>query len=643
MTLVAASPSAQAAQPQPSATSSVAPKMSNCPGGMSSFGDSNVVIWACADGSSDGDESQALFTIESLYGPMTTFMGHTPLPDSGGKAGGGDTRIDIYLMNDGASLTREGFKDQLGADLGHAPGDNTQGTASSAYILIQRSLLRTPLRFNSVMAHEFFHVLEDVYNDADSCTDYWFTEAAATWAEWYFVPDDAPTDVFPWLVTFQESPGNSLFTPGTRTPYSDFMWAMYMQQEHGAASIASAWKAMSGLSGCAALNGAVDAQVSFAANFNHFAVENFDNMLPDFQTGVKAWPVCSVCQHYQDLAPLTGSPPPFPLLSPSTSAYQIVPGTSYPWKVTVSGVSLPQLSAEYDDISVVAGSSVEFDFSHLSNPSDLDVNLIAGDNDPGNGSWRVMPVTGTDEKVCVAADGAQFGDFLVVLDNHDAGAPAQITGSYTVTARSTCALSLAGNLSVNSSSSGGGIKITTKATMRVKLKSSAQGWQSFPPSTGSYSGTYKQTGPADCPGGTYVIAATGSGKMKLGDLGLSAYQQPYSTAPQVGAPVLLGELADGTYVSPCDDHPTSDPLTAGYQCPVTQPSSLYGDLQGSYSGDDSAVVFNCTATPFQLSGSTYNTTVTGTLTATGLFPCGLWQPDFCSLPGEVTKPHPASS
>lgn len=633
-TLVAVSPVAQAAQPQTS-PASVAPKMTRCPGRMTSDDDTNVRVWACHDGADDVDESIALTILETLYGPMTTYMGHAPLPDIGHKAGGGDPRIDIYLLNPGQSIIREGSTDGLGKNLGLEVPDNEQGTASSGYILIQRTLLTTPTRFKSVLAHEFFHVLEDVYNDIESCPSFWFTEAAATWAEWYFVPEDAPTDVFPWLTTFQKSPGKSLFAPGTRTPYSDFLWAMYMQQEHGAASIALAWKAMSGASGCAALDSAVDAQVSFAANFKDFAVENFDSMLPDLETGVPAWPLCPTCGHYQDLAPLAGAAPPFPQIQPTTSYHLLTPGVSYPWRATVSRVNLPQLSAEYDEVVVQNGTSVEFDFSGLSNPSDLDVSLIAADYSPGNGAYLVVPVTGTDEKVCLAADNAPIGDFYVVLDNHDAGTPAQITGSYTVTARTTCALSLAGSLSVNSSSSGGGIKTTTKDTMRVKLKSSAQGWQSFPPSTGSYSGTYKETGPANCPGGTYVIAAKGSGKMKLGDLGLTAYQQPYSTAPLVGAPVLLGELAEGAYLSPCDDHPATALLAAGYQCPVTQPSSLYGALQGSYSGDDDAVVFNCTATPLQLSGSTYNTTVVGTLTATGVFPCGLWQPDFCSLPGVV--------
>jgi hypothetical protein len=633
LTLVAVTPLAQAADPQHSQAIKP-PKMSNCPAGMSSNDDANVRVWACKDGSDDVDESIALVALEGLYGPMTTFMGHAPLPDIGGKAGGGDTRIDIYLMNSNQALTREGSVDSLGTNLGLMIPDNEKGTASSGYILIQRSLLSTPTRFTSVMAHEFFHVLEAVYNDSDSCPNYWFTEAAATWAEWYFVPSDAATDVYPWFAKFQANPGQSLFNPGSRNSYSEFIWAMYMQQQHGAASVASAWKAASGASGCAALNSAVDGQVSFAANFKHFAVENFDSMLPNLQSGVKEWPVCPTCQHYQDLTPLSGTAPPFPQTQPVTSYQLIVPGASYPWKSTVSGVNLPQLSAEYDEFVVQGGTSVEFDFSGLSNPSDLDVSLIAADYDPGNGSYLVVPVTGTDQKVCLAADNAAIGDFYVVLDNHDAGAPAQITGSYTVTARATCALSLAGTLNVDSSSSAGGIKTTTKDTLRVKLKNSAEGWDSFPPSTGTYKGTYKQTGPDSCPNSTYVINAKGSGAINGIDLAVSAYQQPYSTTPYVGAPVLISEQATGTKTSPCGNGTTTVILAAGYQCPVTQPQALYANLQGAYSGDEGAVAFNCSKS-FHLSRTTYSTTVTGTLTASGLFQCGLWLPDFCSLPGKA--------
>jgi hypothetical protein len=638
---LAVSPVARAAEPD--ASSAIAPRMSNCPGGMTSADDPNVRVWACADGSSAADESAGLLSIQNLYGPMTDFMGRGPLPDSGGKAGGGDTRIDIYLMSPGQALTRQGFRDTLGADLGHMNSDNEQGTASSGYILIQRSLLGSPAKFDSTTAHEFFHVLEAAYNDAASCPgvpDYWFTEAAATWAEWYFVPLDADTGVYSWFRTFQQDPGKSLFNPGTRTPYSDFIWVMYMQQEHGAASIASAWQAMSGLSGCAALNSAVDAQVSFSANYKHFAVENFDTRLPNLLTGVPDWPVCPTCSHYQYLNPRDGSATAFPQIKPLTSPHSIVPGASYPWKTTVNGVNLPQLSARYDQFSVQAGASVEFDFSGLSNTSFLDVTLIAADFDPANGAYLVLPVTGTDAKVCFAADGAAFGDFYVVLDNHDAGAPASITGSYTATARSACALSLGGTVSITSSSFDGTTRTTTKGTVRVKLKTTAQGWDLFPPSTGSYSGTYKQTGPDSCPDSTYVINAKGSGKMQQGDLALSAYQQSYSTPPIVGLPVLLTEMAQGTKTSPCGDNPTTVSLADGYQCPVVDPTSPVGYLRGSYSGDEGTVVFDCSSS-FKSFGTTYNTTASGALTATGLFPCGLWQPDFCSLARDVPNRYSA--
>jgi hypothetical protein len=604
---------------------------------MDSLDDTHVRVWACKDASSDSDLSFALFSIEGLWGPMTALMG-TPLPDIGGTAGGGDPRIDIYLLNAGQSLTREGSKEALKPidgrqTLGLMVPDDVQGDVSSGYILLQRFLVSSPKDLNSVMAHEFFHLQEFMYNDAATCQDFWFTEAAAKWAEWYFVPEAAPNQVYPWLTTFQDSPGKSLFTPGTRTPYSDFIWAMYMQQQHGAASIASAWQAMVGVTGCAGLNAAIDAQVAFAPNFGHFAVENFDSMLYSIGPAVLEWPVCSACQHYQDMAPLTGTAPPFPQDQPHMNEYTLTTGPSYPWKTTVSGVNLPQLSAEYDDISVSAGSSVEFDFSKLTNPSDLDVNLIAADNG-SNGSYVVVPVTGTDEKVCVAADGASISDFYVVLDNHDAGPPAQITGTYTVTARSTCALSLAGTVSVASTQSGDGVKTTVKDTMHLKLKSAAQGWGSFPPSSGTYSGTYKQTGPADCPGGTYVVIGTGSGAIKANDLTVSAYQQPYSITPVILAPVLVLESAQGVRTSPCDDSPTTVQLGAGFQCPTTDASAVYGPLQGSYSGSQDAVAFDCSSS-FKLSNLTYNTTIGGTLNATGVFPCGLWQPDFCSLPGAV--------
>ena len=646
-----------------------APTMSNCKEGLTPLSkttggsqteDSHFQVFACDDLTGVAEAHFTLEELQSLYDPMTSFMGTHPLPDN--EADGEDGRIDVYLLASNQVLTRAGPQCSKGCglsagDLGLTEEDAVNGTRSSAYVLIERSLTTSPI-FKSVLAHEFFHVLQFAYTDWDDCDNFWFAEASATWAEWYFVPATAadPDTVYPWFEKqFQQNPGLSLIASkaGDEGAYGEFMWPLYMQQQAGAPSIASAWKAMSGKTGCSDLNAAINAELPFVDNFRGFAVENFDYQLINFATGVKSWPD-GFKPDWPDWAKTAehpagaGSAPPFPEVMPKPSRpLPYRPGGSYPHSTTVA-VNLPQLSAQYDLVGTgVDTNSIEFDFSHLSNLSDLDVSLIGAEGPGGEltnpGTWKLVQVKGDYAKVCLAADTTGgFGtvaevpaEFYVILDNHDSGAPASITGSYTVTVRSTCATTLSGTVSVlaNSTFSGGDGTQTTKQsdTLTVKLSSSPDGWQL---ASGSiWSAQYTET--VTCGNGSATLNASGSGNMKPADFTLFAYDTAYKDAPWSTGEVLALERAEGSWSGGGEGCPTgtgSQGVGIVGGCPASQFGMAF---QGFYASGETGVGFSC-SDAIVMGETTDTFTISGTLITPHPFPCGLWVPANCVIGS--TKP-----
>jgi len=659
---------AAAARPSPDAAaggSGVAPRMSHCKKGMTSDSDTHFTVWACNNGPGAAtDVSAALRLADGMFSPMSSFMGRPPLPDSGGVAGGGSTKIDIYLTGPGQSLRREGETTAAMAvstascsevvassgvmsvaepDPGTFQGPG--GTKSSGYIVISRLLLDSCTQdFESSLVHEFFHLWSFRDNTTLSCPGFWFQEASATWAQWYFAPQTAAAMVYPYFANdslvspgFQETPGVSLTDSRSRRPYDDFVWPLFMQQQAGPGSIASAWHAMNGQRGCDALNAAIDAQVPFGRNFDSFAVENFDYQPVNF-AGAQAWPD-NFGSKYQDLHPGGGAAPAFPEIPPHLTALETLGIGPYPWTASTA-VTLPSLSAQYDLYQAPdVAESIEFDFSALSNPKDLGINIIAAD--PGTDpSYTRIPVTGSHVRICFAADGAYTsggphtggGRIFVVLDNHHSGGnPATITGSYTVTARTACAASLSGTVKVTQHDTSGPLKITQFASMNMTLATTeASGWTVTAPS--SYAAQYKLTEPAGCPGGTQTTQAAGSGAMQpLGDFALSAYQAPYTQPPMTGASALT-ESGPGTITSPCGSEQITHFLgIVNVNCPPPPVSTSQPGVQGTYAPQDTAVVFSCSGTYTQGSATITNS-VRGTLTATDPMPCGLWTAG-CSISG----------
>jgi hypothetical protein len=524
------------------------------------------------------------------------------------------------------------------------------------------------------LAHEFFHVLEFSYNTTISCPGFWFTEASAKWAEWWFAPATAGTEVYPWASDFLDHPEVSLTESTAGHGYESWLWPLFMQQQAGGStsSIVGAWSAMVGQTGCAALNNAINAQLPFAANFTNFAAENFDYELPNTATHALAWPVpaapVTFTGNYPDFtASFNPIAPAFPEMRPKAGEVNLAQSTSYPWTATVP-VNLPPLSAQYTRIvlnpaKIAHGGAVEFDFTGLSPSASLDVNLLGADSQKSgyainNGVWERIDVgrsngsgVATHANICLNADGTRpsvkgngkngypvGGSLYVIIDNNGAS-NTPLTGSFTVTQRDTCATALSGQLTINSSASNSGPQtVTNSAQITADLTNNCATCNFYPwQVTGTWSAQTTDTISCGTLTGSASRALTSAdfsnGPGVLGAGAMSLYSNPYRYAPYIAGAFLSGEQATGTW-SGCGGGTSTIGLDTGYGCPAMFSPVSSGAIyrsRGVYTSADASVTFNCFT-----SKNGYSDTINGTLTATDPVQCGLW-PYCFSGPGHSSR------
>ncbi len=645
----------------------VAAMFSGCPKGDLMRSYVHFRIFACNNGRSAlSDIKAARADLNDLWRRETHLMGE-PVPDH--ALPGEDGRIDFYLVTRHQVLTRGNDQPvdlaKLGKHgaLGAAPWDAIKGTVSSGFVVALRpESLPKGDSFKSVLAHELFHVLQFAHNTTLSCPDFWFTEASATWAEWYFVPKAAGRMVYPWFSDFQSKPEVSLTDAKNRDSDGDWVWPLFMQQQAGGSPepIALAWKAMEGDHGCTALNADVNLEDSFSKDFGPFAVENFDYRLANSVTGNRSWPVNFGDNYLKFRTAFNPKAPAFPEETPTIGS----PDNNRRVKV-----DLPPLSAQYTDIgagigcghcgngvtSVIgSGGSVQLDFSGLSPSGHLWISLIASDWRPQgqgyashNGIWQRIDLPAGDNQanICLNADATRvglaadrpldplLGEFYVILANTSSGpSAAPITGSYTV-AYGPCATAVSGtvtvNLTIDDGTAGDGV-VHQDATLHMDLVPYGQteDWQS---AGGSWSEQYNSSIP--CGDGTAdTVTASGSGTPLTGtvatglpdDLPIANfYDDAYFSKPFLSYNLLVGETLHGTENGgSCG---TSGPVTvageiAEVNCPANT-SNLVG-LVGRYTAHDAGVDFTCSAS--WTAGLHYAIAVSGKLTAANPILCGLW-------------------
>jgi hypothetical protein len=658
---------ASKAKPEP-------PRIEPCKASISSYKLRNFVVWACGGllGSISRDLFEAAGIIGDNWDRMAKFMGGGPLPDEGGIAGGGDTRIDFYLLLPGQEVIRDGHPASIpagvtGVTVGEKFRGKFRGTTSSGYVLLLRKELEdSPAAFNSTEVHEFFHLLEDRYNTSSCDGDggkFWFSEASAVWAETHFARKTAATEAEFRFALFQRLyAGRSLTDAAYNQDYQDFIWPYFMEQHVGAAKIAHVWMHTRGVTSCALLTALVNQQAPFAKYFGQFAVENFDSELPN-TVDVKLpseWPT-DFGERYQD-KPMD---PNFPKVLPHISEVKPVSNPAYPVKEQ-ENVNLPPLSAQYalftfgpppqrcqpDYPWTCTDGSLVFDFSHLSPLSQLDINLLGSEGTPGakdaphNGKWLHLKVSGDKASVCVNVDtGGKGGTktaWYVIVDNHGFGSSAApIKGTYTVEQRNACATSLKGTVTTDwqqhSSSNGTTYNYEIKDRDNMRLDDSATGWSVAKGSTWSVPKfTDVLTSPGSCSsgGGTETVTLdVTSGDMNSGDAHLFAYDGAYS-GQGYKQPLFWGGLLTSEMVPATDTYcgqTSSTMITLGTNGACQKNKNNGQGLYGEYQAEDADVNFDCAwgPTPAQ-GGQTFALSVSGTLSATDPLTCGLWSTD-CSI------------
>jgi hypothetical protein len=640
--------------------SSVPVTMSNCPNGVT--GDTNstahFVVWACNDGPGAAvDESAALSLAESIYPPMISLMG-APLPDDNGK-------IDIYLLSSGQSLTRQGKTTSLPytqtscsappvGKVGSTRIDpaTVQGTSASGYVVLPRPMLeQCTADFTSTLVHEYFHVLSLHYNTTTSCPKFWFSEASAVWAEWLFAHATAPIMVYPYFKDFQDEPGVSLTDSVNRSPYSDWMWPLFMQQHVGSpAVIAKTWQAMQGKVGCSVLNAVIDSQVSFAAHFGDFAVENFDSKLRNLDTHNRQWPV-GFGPRYQTMD--GGLPQKLPALVENPFVFsdkKVDPQTL--------AVNLPPLAAGYYEFSAGIDSSgipaygLSVDLSSITNRGNLDVTAIVAEAGTGK-PYKRIDVTGNTLNICAARDNGHGFRLYLVLANHASTAGTSVGGSYTVTNHFECAKSVSGSTnyvySQTITDSSSNQVINYKDTVALNNETFVEAPVSFILNTnqGSYNwaavNTCTPTGSCG-PNWDYTVGVVNH-TYDIPDPAHCGYPPPYNCPSWWGAGL---NAFDSSFAGSPPGQPGLFPVdlaaaTASngqlvvneqsVQCPFDNTTNPYGWLLGTYDSSFTTLDFTCQSTSTTTSGTqTFKDqiNVMGKLQATGVIPCGIWT-SACSV------------
>lgn len=384
-----------------------------------------AVVWGQCGGMPEANVaaqvSETAFDIEQLWPAMTGMMGQ-PLGDHNDPTDGladtpegGDGLLDIYLIDPGVSVRVHGrslgvpniaYNQQWPPYVGA-----TSAQGSSGYIVIDRTG-KTGSLLLSIVAHEFFHQLQNRYNRTGTPLGgfgrFWFVEASAVWSEHEFAAGgralrDGP---YEWYDEFRGS-GESLTSMTGRNPYVSWVWPYFMGQEGDRQAISDAWHEMQDKTGYAPLQAAVDSVLPFETGFREFAVRVLDQ---DLQPGDPLHP------RFQELDP------DFPLELPKgirVSAGNSIPAGSY---MSFQHL-LPSLGSRYIEIVPVGqNTKLTLDFAGLAISPTVDIDVLVKTR---SAAWARRQGDVHNEITLCDAERV-----WVVLANHDQTLNAQVSASW---------------------------------------------------------------------------------------------------------------------------------------------------------------------------------------------------------------------
>lgn len=381
-------------------------------------------VWAnCGFGQAAAEAAQrddlaVVPLLDAIWQDETKLM--TPLvprPDTPRPAtddGNDDSSLDVYLV-DLQPVYRAGRPRTTRA--GAATADTCDGRQCSTFILLSRTGMNSFLP--TVLVHEFFHALQNAANTFVGCPDdqlacsesghkFWFYEASATWAEFYFAPPSKRDDIdgaYDQFKHFQQQPTRRALTDtDAQNEYEAWAWPLYMQQHAKPASVAAAWQALVGKSSMQEAMEALNGVVSFEDEFHNFAVENINMTLDD-----------ALDPLYKNLASA------FP-----TTVPQDIEGDAKPLKVQAGGSTLAyseappiiHLTASYLHYKVADERihQVVFDFSTLVAYRDLDIDAVFKIKDK---PWQQLGLTGHSQmRFCLDNKDFNLDEIYLVLSDH---------------------------------------------------------------------------------------------------------------------------------------------------------------------------------------------------------------------------------
>jgi hypothetical protein len=355
--------------------------------------------------------------LDGIWDAETKVMG-APIPDGGGTNGGGDSAIDVYLLDKWQCVRRDRqcrettYQDTgggVGSALGIAhPADPRSGPAgartASGYILLARGA-GFGSKLADTIAHELFHVIQNAYNWEGKYGGaggyyHWLTESSAEWAGWHFTHGDREGQAA-WFDLFSGEPEIPLnITPSSADRrYKAWEWHLFREIDSGGdAFMAAAWGAVRGMKDHQAFDVALDGSYPFASHFRDFAVKNLNAELEGDPLAPRYGSVDDLLRGEVAVAvrkQLSGSPP------------GDIPTT---WSERV-----PRLSASYAQVRLDEDvRQVRLDLSDFASSGDLDADLLV--HLPSG--WERRRLTLGETRFCRDRPEEDVSEMYLVLSNH---------------------------------------------------------------------------------------------------------------------------------------------------------------------------------------------------------------------------------
>lgn len=386
----------------------------------------HIRLWYAPDGSDDevsGQLAQKLadeVTSTNMWDIEKEIMlGRTPCSDESLSKNGGDGRLDMYLLLQGALFPRpalggEGEFAAAGLTIPQARGKN--GCPYIPYILLNKETEYDYLR--SAMAHELFHAFQFSFAQKVTEAYFWWAEASATWVENVIYP----TLNEEWVMLRPGKWANydgqigpvDKFEESGYAQYGAYIWPLFLTngpEETPGTAVGDIYAAGEKIAPLRVMSN-VD---GWDAKFKQFALWNWNK-----------WPAQFYADHGKVISPLTQKAGAIKAKSGGDAA--------------VVDVSLDHTSMRYYSVALDRNAGtigqVSFDLSGLAGKKGAGIQAIivtgSGDDAKGNlEDWSTL----TERNLCFQED-APPKQIVLVVSNSQTGT-AKLTGKITV--RSTAA------------------------------------------------------------------------------------------------------------------------------------------------------------------------------------------------------------